>query len=289
LRFDYRYAGKVDEQDLQRIQELCLLKITENQPVRYYTTTLEEARNLGAMMLFGEKYGDLVRVVEIDGFSRELCGGTHVRGTAEVGAFKIITNRKHGADLYRIEVLTGREALYYLIGTTEHAEEVADALRVPVEQLPEAVERLQKEVYEARDAAKEQIFKKGLEEVTCLVEDAEQMDGMKIVTGQVVAADVKSLRQISDDVKNRLSGPSAVVLAATLGNKAVLVANLHPEISRKIGAGEIAKEVSSILGGGGGGGPTMAQAGGGEVTAIPEALLRARDILGQRLADPAKG
>ena len=289
LRFDYRYAGKVDEQDLRRIQELCLLKITENQPVRYYTTTLEEARNLGSMMLFGEKYGDLVRVVEIDGFSRELCGGTHVRGTAEVGAFKIISNRKHGADLYRIEVLTGREALYYLIRTTENAEEVADALRVRVEHLPEAVERLQKEVHEAHEAAKEQTFKKGLEEVVSLVESAEQMDGMKVVTGQVVAPDIKGLRQISDDVKNRLSGPSAVVLAAALGNKAVLVANLHPEISRKIGAGEIAKEVSGILGGGGGGGPTMAQAGGGEVTAIPEALLRARHILGQRLAEPTKG
>ncbi|MDQ3834651.1 MAG: alanine--tRNA ligase, partial [Actinomycetota bacterium] len=289
LRFDYRYAGKVDEQDLRRIQELCLLKITENQPVRYYTTTLEEARNLGSMMLFGEKYGDLVRVVEIDGFSRELCGGTHVRGTAEVGAFKIISNRKHGADLYRIEVLTGREALYYLIRTTENAEEVADALRVRVEHLPDAVERLQKEVHEAHEAAKEQTFKKGLEEVASLVESAEQMDGMKVVTGQVVAPDIKGLRQISDDVKNRLSGPSAVVLAAALGNKAVLVANLHPEISRKIGAGEIAKEVSGILGGGGGGGPTMAQAGGGEVTAIPEALLRARHILGQRLAEPTKG
>src|SRR5918912_1098007 len=288
LRFDYRYAGKVDEQDLRRIQELCLLKITENQPVRYYTTTLEEARNLGSMMLFGEKYGDLVRVVEIDGFSRELCGGTHVRGTAEVGAFKIISNRKHGADLYRIEVLTGREALYYLIRTTESAEEVADQLRVRVEQLPEAVERLQKEVHEAHEAAKEQTFNKGLEEVASLVESAEQMDGMKDVTGQVVAPDIKGLRQISDDVKNRLSGPSAVVLAAALGNKAVLVANLHPEISRKIGAGEIAKEVSGILGGGGGGGPTMAQAGGGEVTAIPEALLRARHILGQRLTDPVK-
>src|SRR5215210_2000398 len=210
LRFDYRYTGKVGEDELRRIQELCLQKITENQPVRYYTTTLEEARNLGAIMLFGEKYGELVRVVEVDGFSRELCGGTHVRGTSEIGAFKIISNRKHGADLYRIEVLTGREALYYLIRATENAEQVADALRVRVEELPEAAERLQKEVHEAREAAKEQTFKKGLEEVASLVESAEQMDGMKVVTGQVVAADVRGLRQISDDVKNRLSGPSAV-------------------------------------------------------------------------------
>jgi alanyl-tRNA synthetase len=289
LRFDYRYTGKVDEADLRRIQELCLLKITENQPVRYYTTTLEEARNLGAMMLFGEKYSDLVRVVEVDGFSRELCGGTHVRGTAEIGAFKIISNRKHGADLYRIEVLTGREALYYLIGATQSAEEVASALRVEVEQLPQAVSGLREEVREAREATREQALKKGLEEVSSLVESAEHMDGTEVVTGQVVAADVKGLRQISDDVKNRLSGPSAVVLAAALGDKAVLIANLHPEVSRKVGAGEIVREASGVLGGRGGGSPTMGQGGGDEVDAIPKALLKARDILGQRLADHAKG
>ena len=97
-------------------------------------------------MLFGEKYPDLVRVVEVDGFSRELCGGTHVRGSAEIGAFKILSNRKHGADLYRIEVITGREALSYLIGATETAEEVSDALKVEIGDLPEAVGRLRKEV-----------------------------------------------------------------------------------------------------------------------------------------------
>jgi alanyl-tRNA synthetase len=288
LRFDYRYAGKVSEGDLRRIQEQCLLKITENQPVRYYTTTLEEARNLGAMMLFGEKYGDLVRVVEVDGFSRELCGGTHVRGTAEVGAFKVISNRKHGADLYRIEVLTGRDALYYLIRATEKAEEVAGSLRVDVEELPEAVAGLEEEVREAREVAREQTLKQGLEEVGSLVESAEQVDGAEVVTGQVVAADVKGLRQISDDVKNRLSGPSAVVLAAALDGKAVLIANLHPEVSNRVQAGELVREISSVLGGGGGGGPTMAQAGGGEVDAIPQALLKARDILGRRLADPVE-
>src|ERR671917_294542 len=288
LRFDYRYTGRVSEGDLRRIQEQCLLKITENQPVRYYTTTLEEARNLGAMMLFGEKYGDLVRVVEVDGFSRELCGGTHVRGTAEVGAFKVISNRKHGADLYRIEVLTGRDALYYLIRATEKAEEIANSLRVEVEGLPEAVAGLEEEAREAREAAREQSLKEGLAEVGSLVENAEQVDGAEVVTGQVVAADIKGLRRISDDVKNRLSGPSAVVLAAALGGKAVIVANLHPEISSRVQAGELVREVSSVLGGGGGGGPTMAQAGGGEVDAIPQALLRARDILGQRLAGPAE-
>src|SRR5215211_4840601 len=288
LRFDYRHAGNVEEHDLRRIQELGLLKITENQPIRYYTTTLEEARNLGALMLFGEKYGDLVRVVEINGFSRELCGGTHVRSTAEVGAFKIIANKKHGADLYRIEVLSGREALYYLIGVTETAEKLAGALRVGVEGLPEAVERLQAEVHEAREVAREATLKRGLEEVGSLVQSAERMNGAEVVTGQVVAADVKGLRQISDDVKNRLSGPSAVVLAAALGDKAVLIANLHPEVSNRVQAGDLVREVSNVLGGGGGGGPTMAQAGGGEVAAMPEALLKARDILGQRLAGPSE-
>jgi alanyl-tRNA synthetase len=284
LRFDYRYSGKVGEDELRRVQELSLQKITENQPVRYYTTTLEEARNLGAIMLFGEKYGGLVRVVEVDGFSRELCGGTHVRSTAEIGAFKIISNRKHGADLYRIEVITGREALYYLTRATEEAEEVAQDLRVDLDRVPEAVAALRNEVREAREAAREQTLRKGLGEVNDLVENAEAVDGTKVVTGQVIAADVKSLRQISDDVKNRLAGPAAVVLAAALDGKAVLVANLHPEVSRKVQAGDIVREVSEVLGGGGGGGPTMAQAGGGNLEAIPEALSRVREILSQRLA-----
>ncbi|MBA2344031.1 MAG: alanine--tRNA ligase [Rubrobacter sp.] len=284
LRFDYRYSGKVDDAELRRVQELGLLKITENQPVRYFTTTLAEARNLGAMMLFGEKYGDLVRVVEVDGFSRELCGGTHVRDTAEVGAFKIVSNRKHGADLYRIEVITGREALYYLIGAAEKAEAAAGRLRVEIGQLPEAVGGLQSEVVDAREAAREHALRQGLEEVGALVENAESVNGARIVAARVVAADVKGLRQISDDIKNRLGGPSAVVLAADLNGKAVVIANLHPEVSQKIEAGELVREISDVLGGGGGGGATMAQAGGGDLSAIPNALSRVRDILGERLS-----
>jgi alanyl-tRNA synthetase len=285
LRFDYRYTGTVTDEQIRRVQEISLQKITENQPIRYFTTTLEEARNLGAMMLFGEKYADLVRVVEVDGFSRELCGGTHVRASAEIGAFKILSNRKHGADLYRIEVITGREALRYLTSATETAEEVSDELRVEIEELPDAVGRLRREVRESREAAREETLKQGLEGVGELVEGAQQVNGTRVVTGQVVAADVRGLRQISDDVKNRLGGPSAVVLAAALDGKAVLVANLHPEVSRKVEAGEIVREVSGVLGGGGGGGATMAQAGGGNLGAIPDALARVREILGQRLAE----
>jgi len=284
LRFDYRYGGKVGEEQTRRVQEQCLLKVTENQPVRYFTTTLEEARELGAMMLFGEKYGDLVRVVEVDGFSRELCGGTHVRGTAEVGAFKMVSNRKHGADLYRMEVVTGREALFYLTETAERTEALAGSLRVPVEGLPEAVDNLRREAREGREAARQEALEQGLGEVGALVEGAERVNGARVVTGQVVAADVKGLRQISDDVKNRLGGPSAVVLAAALDGKAVLIANLHPEVSGKVRAGDIVREVSEVLGGGGGGGATMAQAGGGNLEAIPDALARAREILGRNLS-----
>jgi alanyl-tRNA synthetase len=235
-------------------------------------------------MLFGEKYSGLVRVVEVDGFSRELCGGTHVRGSAEVGAFKVLSNRKHGADLYRIEVITGREALYYLIGATEKAEEVSESLKADIDQLPEAVGTLRQEVAEAREAARERTLKQGLREVGPLVESAERINGTRVVTGQVAAADVRGLREISDDVKNRLGGPSAVVLAAALDGKAVLVANLHPEVSQKVAAGDIVREVSGVLGGGGGGGSTMAQAGGGNLEAIPDALAMVREILDRRLA-----
>ena len=284
LRFDYRYGGRVTEEQVQRVQEQCLYKVTENQPVRYYTTTLGEARELGAIMLFGEKYGDLVRVVEVDGFSRELCGGTHVRGTAEVGAFKVASNRKHGTDLYRIEVVTGREALFYLTEVAEKAEGLAGELRVPVEDLPRTVEGLRAEARKGREAARREALKQGLLEVGALVDGAEKMDGARVVTGQVAAADVKGLRHISDDIKNRLGGPSAVVLAADLDGKAVLVANLHPDVSGKVRAGDIVREISGILGGGGGGGATMAQAGGGNLEAIPDALARAREILGRKLS-----
>jgi alanyl-tRNA synthetase len=207
-----------------------------------------------------------------------------VRGTAEIGAFKMLSNRKHGADLYRIEVITGREALYYLIRAAETAEGVSESLRVELSELPEAVASLREEVHHAREVAREQTLQEGLKEVSALVESAEAVDGTKVVTGQVVAADVKGLRQISDDVKNRLGGPSAVVLAAALDGKAVLVANLHPEVSEKVEAGDIVREVSGVLGGGGGGGPTMAQAGGGKLEAIPEALTKVREILNRRLA-----
>ena len=288
LRFDYRYSGSVGEEEIRRVQELCLLKITENQPVRYYTTTMDEARNLGAMMLFGEKYRDLVRVVEVDGFSRELCGGTHVRGSAEIGAFKISSNRKHGADLYRIEVLTGREALFYLIEASEVAEEAARGLRVEIGQIPDAISGLREEAQNARELEREQTLKAGLEEVGSLVENAESVDGARVVAGQVVASDVQGLRQISDDVKNRLGAPSAVVLAADLNGKAVVVANLHPDVSRKIEAWEIVREISGVLGGGGGGGATMAQGGGGNIEAIPEALLKVKDILNRRLAETSR-
>ncbi|MBA2694078.1 MAG: alanine--tRNA ligase [Rubrobacter sp.] len=284
LRFDYRYSGRVGDDELRRIQEQCILKITENQPVRYFSTTLEEARNLGAMMLFGEKYGDLVRVVEVDGFSRELCGGTHVKSSAEVGAFKIVSNRKHGADLYRIEVITGREALYYLLRTSGKAEEISESLRVEVDELPEAVAGLQGEAREAREAARASTLKKGLEGVGTLVEGAESVDGVKVACGEVVASDVKGLRQISDDVKNRLGSPAAVVLAAALDGKAVLVANLHEEVAETVKAGDIVKELSVVLGGGGGGGPTMAQAGGGNPEAISDALGRVHELMRDRLS-----
>ena len=155
--------------------------------------------------------------------------------------------------------------------------------------LPEAVGKLRDEVRESREAVRRQTLKAGLEGVGELVEGAESIDGAKVVTGKVVVSDVQGLRQISDDVKNRLGGPSAVVLAADLGGKAVMIANIHPEVSRKVKAGDLVKEASSVLGGGGGGSPTMAQAGGGDLAAIPEALSRVKDILSRELSGKSAG
>lgn len=287
LRFDYRYSGRVTGEQLAEVQEQCLLKITENQPVRYFTTTIDEARNLGATMLFGEKYGDLVRVVEVNGFSRELCAGTHVRASAEVGAFKVVSNKKHGADLYRIEVLTGREALRYLNRAADVAEGLSGTLRVEMEDLNGAVTELRREVDEARVAAKDQALKQGLENVGALVAGAEDIGGMKVVSGRVVAPDVKSLRQVSDDVKNRLGSPAVVVLAADLGGKAVVIANLHDESAGIVGeggAGGLVRALSGILGGGGGGGATMAQGGGGDPAKIDQTIEQVSGLIRERVS-----
>jgi alanyl-tRNA synthetase len=242
--------------------------------VRPITTTLDEARALGAMALFGEKYGDVVRMVEIgDGsYSRELCGGTHVRSTAEIGVFKLTAESSSAANVRRIEALTGPEAVALLRRHDELLREAATVLRKRPEEVAEAV-------VELRDRAK-RAAKQGAAapatDVSSLVEEATSIDGARVLTSTIDGIDAKALVGLADQAKGRL-GDAAVVLGSVTDGKVHLVAAVAPAlVERGVRAGELIKIAGPIVGGGGGGRDTMAQAGGKDPEKLTEALAAAR-------------
>jgi alanyl-tRNA synthetase len=248
-------------------------RILENLPVRPMITTLAEAKRLGAMALFGEKYGDVVRMVEVgDGsFSRELCGGTHVRSTAEIGLFKILGETSSAANVRRIEALTGPQAVRYMRRRDALLSHTAAALRTEPERLAERVAALQDQ---ARKAAKS--ASNGAADVGALAARASDVAGVKVLAEVVDAPDAKSLLETADRVKGRL-GDAAIVLGCAADDRVHLVASVAPAVvERGVKAGAIVKAAAEVAGGGGGGRDTMAQAGGRDPDKLPEAIAAAR-------------
>jgi alanyl-tRNA synthetase len=232
-------------------------KIFEAIPVRTFVTPIEEARTLGAMMLFGEKYGDEVRVVEIGDYSTELCGGTHVRNTAEIGPFVILSEGSVGSGARRIEAITAGEAWTVLEGRSKELE----ALRAEVEQLK-------------REAKKPKAAASGPDIVW------QDRQG-RVFVAEVSGARGSELRDLSDQLRQR-EGADAVVLASADDGKVALVVNLDNSLA-ELDAVKIVRELGPIIGGGGGGRPTLAEAGGKNVGSVRDALLAGRDKLAAAL------
>jgi alanyl-tRNA synthetase len=230
------------------------------------------------MALFGEKYGDVVRMVEVgDGsYSRELCGGTHVRSTAEIGLFKIISEGSSASNVRRIEAVTGPEAVGLLRRHDDLLHEAADALRTQPERLPEAVAALRAE---ARAAAKAGAAAEGPDAAT-LAARAAQVDGAIVLAEVVEAPDAKALMDIADRVKGKLGDAAAIVLGTAVEGRVHLVAAVTPAlVERGVKAGEVVKVAARVAGGGGGGRDTMAQAGGRDPDKLPEAIEAAREAI----------
>ncbi|HEV8602889.1 MAG TPA: alanine--tRNA ligase [Gaiellaceae bacterium] len=247
LRFDFTHPQALTPEERERIERLVNEKIFENLPVRAFVTPIEEARKLGAMMLFGEKYGEEVRVIEIPGFSRELCGGTHVRWTAEIAPFVILSEGSVGAGARRIEALTSGEAFAYLSARAREAE----ALR-------EDLGRLRKE------AAKEPMAPTEVE-----ITFRDESDG--IVIAEVKAMKGSALRDLSDRIRQSKQA-TAVLLGSIDNGRAYLVVNLDRSlVERGADAVAVAQEAAKKIGGGGGGRPTLAEAGGKNPDGLPEA------------------
>ncbi len=280
LRFDFTHSSALNSEDLEAISDEVNGWILASNPVRAITTTLDEARRLGAMALFSEKYGDVVRMVEIgDGsFSRELCGGTHVRSTAELGLFRILHETSSAANVRRIEAITGREAVNLARQRDRELESAARLLRVPPERVVETVEQLRGRVGELERQARRG-GGNGAVDLDALIGTARQSEGANVLVAAITAADGDALLQILDRVKGRLDN-AAIVLGSAGDGRVDLVASVSPSlVQRGVKAGEVVKVAARVVGGGGGGRDTLARAGGRDPEQLPAAIEAARQAI----------
>jgi alanyl-tRNA synthetase len=286
LRFDFTQGSALSRQEVGAIEDQVNAWILESQPVRALTTTLSEAKRLGAMALFGEKYGDVVRMVEVgDGsFSRELCGGTHVHSTSEIGLFKITSESSSAANVRRIEALTGPAAVELIRRRDGALARVGELLRVPPERVPDAVEELRARVRELERAARQGGAGKGAVEVERLASAAGELDGARVLAAAVEGVDGKTLLDLADRLKARL-GDAAIVLGSAGEGRVDLIASVAPSlVARGVRAGEIVKLAAAEVGGGGGGRDTLARAGGRDAAKLPDAIEAARKAIESALS-----
>jgi alanyl-tRNA synthetase len=275
LRFDFTHGNALGDHERRQVEDLVNDWVLRNDRVRALETTLDEARALGAMALFGEKYGDVVRMVEVgDGsYSRELCGGTHVRSTAEIGLFKLTSEGSSAANVRRVEALTGPAAVALLRHHDELLARAADAARSSVEDVPARVSDLQAQLKEAR---KRPSGPNGQLDSAELAGRAVEIAGAAVLAEAVPGADPKALMDLADRVKGKL-GDAAVVLGSAGDARVHLVAAVAPAlVQRGVKAGAVVKAAAQVAGGGGGGRDTMAQAGGRDPDKLPDALAAAR-------------
>jgi alanyl-tRNA synthetase len=274
LRFDFSHAQPLTPEERHRVEALVNERVFLNLPVRAFVTPIEEARTLGAMMLFGEKYGDVVRVIEVGSagvpVSVELCGGTHVRSTAEIGPFKILSEGSVGSATRRIEAVTAGSAASYLF----EQEREATRLREELESERRAWSKLEKQL---RSSAGETDDIAGR-----LVGAAREAGGVRVVVGEVGEMDADALLDLSDRIKQR-AAPAAVVLGARSDGRVHLVANFSDAVAERVSASDVLREAAALVGGGGGGRPTMARAGGKEPEKLSEAIELAERTLVERL------
>ncbi|MCW2969225.1 MAG: alanyl-tRNA synthetase [Solirubrobacterales bacterium] len=283
LRFDFSHGQGLSAEELRDVEDRVNEWIARNDRVRPITTTLDEARRLGAMALFGEKYGDVVRMVEVGNgeYSRELCGGTHVRSTAEIGAFHILSETSSAANVRRIEALTGPAAVEFLRERDRLLADVAATLRTRPEDAPNAVRalaqdrrRLEKELEDGgAEGATSQV------DVEKLARQAAEVAGAQVLAATVDVSDAKLLLDVADRVKGRLQA-AAILLGTAADGRVHLVSIVSPAlVERGVKAGAVVKAAAQVVGGGGGGRDTMAQAGGRDPAKLGEAIDAGRKAI----------
>jgi alanyl-tRNA synthetase len=280
-RFDFAHGQPVTDEEIRRVEKLVNAEILENAECRYRVMPIAEAQKEGAVMLFGEKYGDRVRVVDV-GSSRELCGGTHVARTGDIGMFTIAAEGGVAAGVRRVEAITGDVALAYMQGMETALGGVAGTLKVQpsdvqarVYSILDQVRQLERELTLLKS---KQVAAQG----EGLLGRAVDVKGVKVLAATLEDADIDALRATMDKLRDKLK-TAAVVLATARGGKVTLIAGVTVDLVGRIKAGELVNFVARQVGGRGGGRPDMAQAGGTEPDKLPAALASVREWVGQRL------
>jgi alanyl-tRNA synthetase len=272
LRFDFAHFSSVTDDELKQIEIIINEKIWDSLLVNISTEKIEKAKEMGAMALFGEKYGNNVRVVQIGDYSIELCGGIHVKNTAEIGLFKISSESGIGAGTRRIEAVTGQGAYELFTDKINVLQRSAELLKTNEDQVPKRIEALFAEIDQLERANTSLSSKLATFEISSLVEEVETIEGVKLLAKKVSATDMNQLRKMVDDFKQTL-GSAVILLAAENDSKVLLSAGVTKDlIDRGLHAGQLIKGAASLCGGGGGGRPEMAQAGGKEPEKINNAL-----------------
>lgn len=282
LRFDFTHFTAMTEEEIQKVETIVNEQIFEGLEIDIKEMSIEEARKMGAMALFGEKYGDVVRVVNMGGFSVELCGGAHLKNTAQIGSFKIVSENGVAAGVRRIEALTGREALKHYQHQENQIKEVCRVVKATPDHLLKRIEQIvteEKELAKEIEKLKAKMAGSAADEIFSSKID---INGLAVICAEVKETDGNALKTLGDQLKVKL-GSGVVVLASGKDGKANLLAMATDDAVKKgIHAGNIIKAAAAVVSGGGGGRPNMAQAGGKDPSKIAEALEKAKEIISEQ-------
>lgn len=279
LRFDFSHISAVTDDELKLIESKVNQKIWETIPVSTGLYPIEEAKEMGAMALFGEKYGDIVRVVQISDYSLELCGGCHVKNTAEIGVFKLISESGIGAGIRRIEAVTSKGAFEYTNEREQVLTESAQLLKTKPTQVNEKVEALFQELKQVKRENESLMQKLSNNEASEILGKVEEINGVRVLAEKVNVSDMNQLRSMVDDLKQKLES-GIILLAAVNDGKVQLASGVSADLVKQgYHAGKLIKQAAEICGGGGGGRPDMAQAGGKKPEMVAQALEDAKKFI----------
>ena len=277
LRFDFNCPRGLTTEELQQVEDQVNRWITEAHPAVIAEMALEEAKAKGATAMFGEKYSDVVRVVDYSGVSMELCGGTHVSNTAEIGLFKIISETGIASGIRRIEAVAGQSVLEYLQVRDTVVKDLGDRFKAKPEELPDRITNLQQELKTTQKQLEAVKAELAIAKSEQLLTTAETIGEFKLIVAELNDADAESLKTAAERLQQKL-GESAVILgSATTDGKVNFVAAFSKTVNNKgLQAGKFIGRIAKICGGGGGGRPNLAQAGGRDATKLKEALKSAK-------------